>query len=141
MKKLGITTVVFALALGACQNSNVQNKDQKLADEAISIHDEIMPQIPRFDKTTVKIDSILNNLNNLIEEDPTVDTAALKSELSDLKDSIEIATDNMMTWMRDYDAASEEEAYQQLEVEKITQMKNQFDRVQEQISQSLGKFE
>lgn len=141
MKKLGITAMMLSLAFGACQNSNVQNNDQKLAEEAISIHDEIMPQIPKFDKTTVKIDSILNNLNNLTEESGTLDTTALKSELSELKDSIENATDNMMTWMRDYDAANEEEAYQRQEVEKITQMKNQFDRVQEQISQSLGKFE
>lgn len=141
MKKLALATFALSAAFWSCQNQDVQNNDQKLAKQAIEIHDEIMPQIPKFDQTAVTIDSILTNLNVLAEEDSSIDTAALKTELSALKDSIETATDNMMTWMKDYDSANQEESYQQREVEKISQMKEQFDRVQEQMKQTLGKIE
>lgn len=141
MKKVFITAVALSVALWSCQNSDVQNNDQKLAKQAIEIHDEIMPQIPHFDKTTIKIDSMLNNLNTLLESDSDLDTTQVRTELSELRDSIETATDNMMTWMKEYDSANEQEAYQQQEVEKVTAMKEQFDRVQQQINRSLGKLE
>lgn len=139
MKKVALP-LALVFALGSCQNANVQNNDQKLAQQAIEIHDEIMPQIPKFDKTSVKIDSILTHLQGYAEKDELLDTVQLKSELLDLKDSIETATDNMMTWMRDYDATSQEESYQQNEVDKISTMKQQFDRVQQQINQTLGNL-
>ncbi|MGX1641963.1 MULTISPECIES: transposase [Sphingobacterium] len=140
MKKLILLSAAFSIAFASCQNKQVENKDQKLSEQAIAIHDEIMPQISQFDKTTIKIDSIISNLATIKATKADLDTAKTRVDLTNLKDSIENATDHMMTWMKDYDAMNEDEAYQQKEVDKISAMKNQFDRVSEQIKTSLAAF-
>ncbi|WP_312696630.1 transposase [Sphingobacterium mizutaii] len=140
MKKLILLSAAFSIAFVSCQNKQVENKDQKLSEQAIAIHDEIMPQISQFDKSTIKIDSIINNLAAIKGEKADLDTAKTRVDLTNLKDSIEDATDHMMTWMKDYDATNEDEAYQQKEVDKISAMKKQFDRVAEQIKTSLAAF-
>lgn len=140
MKKLIVLSAAISIAFVSCQNKQVENKDQKLSEQAIAIHDEIMPQISQFDKTTVVIDSIITNLATIKTSKADLDTANTRVELTNLKDSIEDATDHMMTWMKDYDAMNEDEAYQQKEVDKITSMKKQFERVSEQIKTSLAAF-
>ncbi len=140
MKKLILLSAAFSIAFASCQNKQVENKDQKLSEQAIAIHDEIMPQISQFDKTTIKIDSIISNLATIKATKADLDTAKTRVDLTNLKDSIENATDHMMTWMKDYDSMNEDEAYQQKEVDKISAMKNQFDRVSEQIKTSLAAF-
>lgn len=140
MKKLIVLSAAISIAFVSCQNKQVENKDQKLSEQAIAIHDEIMPQISQFDKTTVVIDSIITNLATIKTSKADLDTAKTRVELTNLKDSIEDATDHMMTWMKDYDAMNEDEAYQQKEVDKITSMKKQFERVSEQIKTSLAAF-
>ncbi|MBV2226692.1 MAG: transposase [Sphingobacterium mizutaii] len=140
MKKLILLSAAFSIAFASCQNKQVENKDQKLSEQAIAIHDEIMPQISQFDKTTIKIDSIISNLATIKATKADLDTTKTRVDLTNLKDSIENATDHMMTWMKDYDAMNEDEAYQQKEVDKISAMKNQFDRVSEQIKTSLAAF-
>ncbi|GEM70047.1 hypothetical protein SMI01S_36530 [Sphingobacterium mizutaii NBRC 14946 = DSM 11724] len=140
MKKLILLSAAFSIAFVSCQNKQVENKDQKLSEQAIAIHDEIMPQISQFDKSTIKIDSIISNLAAIKGEKADLDTAKTRVDLTNLKDSIEDATDHMMTWMKDYDATNEDEAYQQKEVDKISAMKKQFDRVAEQIKTSLAAF-
>lgn len=140
MKKLILLSAAFSIAFASCQNKQVENKDQKLSEQAIAIHDEIMPQISQFDKTTIKIDSIISNLATIKATKADLDTAKTRVDLTNLKDSIENATDHMMTWMKDYDAMNEDEAYQQKEVDKISAMKKQFDRVSEQIKTSLAAF-
>jgi hypothetical protein len=45
-----------------------------------------------------------------------------------------------MTWMKDYDPENVDETYQQKEVDKINAMKNQFDRVSENIKTLLAPF-
>lgn len=140
MKKLFLLSAAFSIAFASCQNKQVENKDQKLSDQAIAIHDEIMPQISSFDKTTIVIDSIINNLATIKTSKAELDTAKARVDLSNLKDSIENATDNMMTWMKDYDAMNEDETYQQKEVDKITAMKKQFERVSENIKSTLAAY-
>ncbi len=140
MKKLILLSAAFSIAFVSCENKQVENKDQKLSEQAIAIQDEIMPQISQFDKSTIKIDSIISNLAAIKGEKADLDTAKTRVDLTNLKDSIEDATDHMMTWMKDYDATNEDEAYQQKEVDKISAMKKQFDRVAEQIKTSLAAF-
>ncbi len=139
MKNLALMAVGFSLALTACQN-NSETENQKLAAEAMKVHDEIMPQISSFDRSTIKIDSILSNLTEIKASKADLDTTATRQDLSNLKDSIEAATDNMMVWMKDYDATSTDAAYQQKELDKITAMKKQFERVGEHITKSLTPF-
>ncbi|MGH2622385.1 MAG: transposase [Sphingobacterium sp.] len=139
MKKIAIITTALTISLSSCQNAN-QNKDQMYAEQAIAIHDEIMPQISTFDKTTLVIDSLLTNISALASQHVDLDTVQTKVELTQLKDSLNDATDHMMMWMKDYDPANQEETYQKQELDKITDMKGKFDRAQQQISKTLAPF-
>lgn len=142
MKKIILSTVIGFVTLQSCQqNSTKQSTEvQQLSQEAILVHDEIMPQISHFDRTTLKIDSILENLSLIAQKDKTLDTAVVKSDLETLKVNLEDATDNMMTWMRDYAPDSTDVAYQKAEVEKIKAMKKQFEDVSLESNTKLGKF-
>ena len=139
MKKIAIITTALTISLTSCQNSN-QNKDQMYAEQAITIHDEIMPQISSFDKTTLIIDSLLINFKSISAQHADIDTVQAKVELTQLKDSLDAATDHMMMWMKEYDPANQEETYQKQELEKITNMKGKFDRAQQQITKTLAPF-
>ena len=142
MKKIFLASFIGFALLGSCQQQSTKDatQHQQFADEAIKIHDEIMPQISSFDRATLKIDSILENLASLAQKDKSLDTAVVKSDLEALKTNLEDATDNMMTWMKDYDATSTDDAYQQKELDKITTMQKQFENVNSQINKSLTPF-
>lgn len=132
MKKLFYITLASALTLGAC-NSN-ESKDnstvKNVNEEVMLIHDEIMPQISLFDRTTVKIDSLLQTD---LEE-------SSKNELTQLKTNLELATDNMMTWMKEYVHDSEDQDYQNKELEKMKEMKKQFEEVSLESNTKLSQY-
>lgn len=142
MNKVFYLLSASAILLASCQQPATKEavKDQQLSEEAIKIHDEIMPQIAHFDKTTVKIDSILADLGHVLKKDAKADTTVIKSELISLKSNLEAATDNMMTWMKEYTPDSTDVAYQQAEIEKIKAMKKQFEDVSLESNKKLGKF-
>lgn len=142
MNKFFYLLSASAILLGSCQQQATKEavKDQQLSEEAIKIHDEIMPQITHFDRATVKIDSIINDLGSVLKKDAKADTAAIKAELMLLKSNLEAATDNMMTWMKEYAPDSSDVAYQQAEIEKIKAMKKQFEDVSLESNKKLGKF-
>jgi hypothetical protein len=142
MKKIILAAVVGFATLSSCQQQSTKDstQHQALSEEAIKIHDEIMPQISSFDRATLKIDSILENLASLAQKDNSLDTAVVKSDLETLKTNLEDATDNMMTWMRDYAPDSTDVAYQKSEIEKVKVMKKQFEDVSLESNTKLGKF-
>lgn len=136
MRKLILFGSVCSLAFASCQNPQVQNNDQKLAEQAIAIHDEIMPQMPHLDKIELKLDTILNDLTGYKVANPALDTAKTRVELSALRDSVTAATNNMNDWMMNFEPENENEDYQKKQVEHVTAMKAQFERVHEQIKNS-----
>jgi|SRR5690606_5641270 len=142
MKKIILAAVVGFATLSSCQQQSTKDstQHQALSEEAIKIHDEIMPQISSFDRATLKIDSILENLASLAQKDNSLDTAVVKSDLETLKTNLEDATDNMMSWMRDYAPDSTDVAYQKSEIEKVKVMKKQFEDVSLESNTKLGKF-
>lgn len=142
MKKFFYLLAASAIIFGSCQQKSTKEavKHQQLSEEAIAIHDEIMPQIAHFDKTSLKVDSILANLNKLLQKDPKADTSAIKTELITLKSNLEAATDNMMTWMKEYAPDSTDVDYQQAEIERIKAMKKQFEDVSLESNKKLGKL-
>ena len=142
MKKIILAAVVGFATLSSCQQQSTKDstQHQALSEEAIKIHDEIMPQISSFDRATLKIDSILENLASLAQKDNSLDTAVVKSDLETLKTNLEDATDNMMTWMRDYAPDSTDVTYQKSEIEKVKVMKKQFEDVSLESNTKLGKF-
>ena len=142
MKKIILAACVAMVTMSSCQQKSTKNATQvqQYAEEAIKVHDEIMPQISHFDRATLKIDSILENLGNIAQKDKSVDTATVKAELETLKANLENATDNMMSWMKDYAPDSTDVAYQKAEVEKVKAMKKQFEDVSLESNTKLGKF-
>lgn len=121
------------LGLSACQSNNTNTDSAKATEigkQAIVVHDEIMPQIAHFDRTTVKIDSIL--------ETPLEDST--KTSLIELKSNLEGATDNMMTWMKDYALDSVDVAYQEAELVKVKAMKKQFEDISLESNKKLAQF-
>src|SRR5690606_27714035 len=122
------------LLVAACSNgSNETGEIDRLREEAIAVHDEIMPQISVFDRNTIKIDSILANLPQLQESQPDLDTAQTRSDLTGLKNRLELATDSMMNWMTAFNVDPQDKSpaeiknYYQDEVEKVKEMKQLFD--------------
>jgi len=135
------------LFMASCNNGgDAANEADRLRQEAIDIHDEIMPQISAFDRNTVKIDSLLAHLPELQQAQPDIDTTKTREELSGLRTRLEQATDSMMNWMTAFDvdpqnkSAEEVKAYYEEEVEKVKQMKQLFDDVAKEATEKLAKF-
>lgn len=128
----------MSVMISACQNTH--KEAEALAKEAIEVHDEIMPQISTFDKHDVFIDSLLQNLSALKAADTELDTLQTQEDLSALKANLESATDKMMLWMKDYVADSTDVAYQKAEVERITELKTEFEQVKYEAQRALTPF-
>lgn len=142
MKKIILAAFVAVVTLNSCQQNSTKEATQlqQFSEEAIKIHDEIMPQIAHFDRATVKIDSILENLSSIAQKDNSLDTAKVRLDLETLKVNLENATDNMMIWMKDYTPDSTDVDYQQAEIEKVKAMKKLFEEVSLESNTKLGKF-
>lgn len=148
MKRLVILTGLAGTLFIACNSAPSEEQQvEKLRDEAIAIHDEIMPQVSTFDRNTVKIDSILTNLGNIYAERPDIDTAETRSSLTSLKYNLESATSDMMTWMMEFepdidieDSSEEASAYYQEEVDKVTALKKRFEEVKKESEAKLSSF-
>lgn len=132
MKKLFYISISTILLLGSCaSNTNKEESNIKeISEEVMMVHDEIMPQISLFDRTTIKIDSLLQT--NLEETS--------KTELMQLKSNLEAATSNMMTWMKEYTHDSDDANYFKSELEKIKEMKKQFEEVSLESNTKLAPF-
>ena len=142
MKKLTLGTLALGLFLAsACQNTNEKNEEaEKLAEQAIEIHDEIMPQISIFNKHDILIDSLLENLSLLKSADADLDTAETRERLHALKTNLESATDKMMVWMKEYAMDSTDVRYQKTEVERISELKTEFEQVKYETESQLAPF-
>lgn len=138
-----LTASAAILGFTSCQNTQQQNENgeyKALAAQAIEVHDEIMPEVSRFDRTSLKIDSILNSLSVTEETDADPGTTGLRNDLKDLQANIDAATDFMMEWMREYEPDSTDVDYQKSEIERINRMKKQFDDVRTEINTKLKDF-
>lgn len=129
MKKHYLLIPAIAFIISSCQNNGNKSQINELSSEVISVHDEIMPQIQIFDKTTLEIDSILNNLEEIKSLNSELDTTETRQELTNLKLDLEKATEDMMTWMRDYNSDSNDLQYYEKELIKINDLKDFYDSV------------
>jgi|GEM_PF-122143 len=148
MKKIVLIAGIAICMLAACNNqSNDDVAIKQLREEAIAIHDEIMPQISVFDRTSLKVDSLLANLSQLKDTHAGLDTAQTRAELTTLKSKLENATDSMMEWMNGFDldpqhnTTAEVKAYYQHEVDKVRELKQVFDEVSKESADMLAPFQ
>lgn len=142
MKRLLLGSSAIALIFtSACQNDSAQNKEAlKLATEAVEIHDEIMPQVSAFDKHGILIDSLLENLSTLKAADAELDTVEIREKFNTVKANLESATDKMMVWMKEYSADSTDVAYQQSEIDRISDLKTEFEQVKYEAESLLAPY-
>ncbi|SEK56920.1 transposase [Parapedobacter koreensis] len=147
MKKIVLQLGVAALSMLACNGGDKEaNEIEQLRNEAITVHDEIMPQISAFDRNTVKIDSLLASLPQLQAAYPDLDTTQTRTELAALKGRLEQATDSMMAWMTNFDvdpqdkSNTEIKSYYEKEVEKVKGLQQLFDEVAKESTDKLAQF-
>ncbi len=147
MKKTIFPAAAALLILAACSGGNSETVEiDRLRDEAIAVHDEIMPQISAFDRNTVKIDSLLSSLPELKAANPDIDTVQVRTDLTGLKDRLDEATNAMMDWMTNFDvdpqdkSAAEIKTYYEKEVEKVKEMKQLFDDASKESAEKLAQF-
>lgn len=147
MKKVIFPTAAALMLLAACNSGGSDTAEiDRLREEVIAVHDEIMPQVSSFDRNTVKIDSLLSSLPELKSGNPDIDTAQVRADLSGLKERLEGATDAMMDWMTAFEVDpadktdAEIKAYYEQEVEKVKEMKARFDEVGRESAEKLAQF-
>lgn len=147
MKKLIYMAGAIAL-ITACNNGNNDAVEiEQLREEAIAVHDEIMPQISAFDRNTVKVDSLLVNLPQLKAAQADLDTAQVRSELTTLKNNLENATGSMTTWMMEFDTdpqdktAAEIKTYYENEVNKVQELRQLFEEVSKESTDKLAPYQ
>lgn len=147
MRKTMLWVGSALLAMAACNGGGGDATEiDQLRNEAIAVHDEIMPQISAFDRNTIKIDSILANLPQLRAINPDLDTTQTRTELTALKGRLEGATDTMMDWMTAFDVEPQDKtneeikAYYEEEVRKVTDMKKLFEDVSKESTDKLAQY-
>lgn len=144
--KIGTGIFTSMLILAGCSGNNNDAEINRLKDETIAVHDEIMPQISSFDRQVIKIDSILVSLDNMIEQNPSLDTAQIREDLSSLKGKLEGATDSMMEWMMEFEvehegkSKDEIKAYYESELKKVNEMKSVFEKVTKESADQLTNY-
>lgn len=139
MKRIFLVGLALSTLAGiACQGNNSTDQEaDKLAEQAIAVHDEIMPEIENFNKQDILVDSLLQHIGQL----QVSDSLAAKEQLQGLKSTLQSSTDKMMDWMNAYTPDSSDVAYQQAEMERITLLKAELDSVKEEADKILVPYQ
>ncbi|MFZ4862950.1 transposase [Sphingobacterium sp. Mn56C] len=142
MKKIFFMLTAGVFMLASCQQSATKEavKHQQLSQQAIAVHDDIMPQLSIFERTTLRIDSILGKLDQALIKDPSLDTVKVAADLNALKTNLNAATDHMMSWMHAYVPDSTDVKYQEEELKKVKLMKKQFEDVSLESNTKMAAF-
>jgi len=146
--RIGMFCTIAATALlMACGNNGEKEKAEieKIKVETIAVHDEIMPQIATFDRQGLTVDTILVRLDSLYKANPSLDTAAIRQDLTQLKNRLDDATDQMMRWMMEFQeepqgSVDSVKAYFNTELDKIKKMRDFFEEVKNEAAEKLQNF-
>ena len=132
---LAVLSILFLFS--SCAQSG-GDANQELQKKVVSVHDEVMPLMGSFVRNSIKIDSILNNMDRVLEDNPSADTAQVKVDLLNLKGNLDQAVEGMNDWMHNFDmdndGLSKEEVtkYLDSELTKIEAVKQQFKDAEEE---------
>src|SRR5690625_1228758 len=141
MKKTILWGFALVCTAVACQQTDPEAAQRKeISDEVIEIHDEIMPLTEKFDRSELKIDSILNDFSKYAEHFEDVDSTELRQNLLTLKENLEEANEQMMTWMNDYELDNSVLEYHEEELKKIQDLENTYHRVNSEREELLNTF-
>ena len=134
MKKSVFVAIALLACLFACNSQTKEN--EKIHEEVIAIHDEVMPVMG-------KVKSLQTNLLKLGEELMMQDSMTHSEKIQNLKTTaseLEKAYENMFVWMRqfdtDYKSMTDEEANIYLK-----EQKKLVEKVNADIKEAIAKGE
>jgi len=136
MNKFTVLLLGLSGFMAACQ------PDYQVRDQAIAVHDEIMPKMEPFVQTSMRIDTLLLHLDSLHAIHPDLDTLHLREELTLLRDQITTANDAMNEWMHGFEM--EPQGNKETVENFFEQQKQQIDSVKtlyDQTEQAIEKQE
>lgn len=137
MKTYFIPVLLSSLFIYSCNSSENKYDNKALQDSVIAIHDEVMPLMGGFVRNSIKIDSILVDLQSYKAQNPDLDTAQARVDLSDLKVKLDAAATSMSDWMHEFETEhegkTEEEVKKYLDNElvRIQKVKEKFNTASE----------
>lgn len=139
-----IKSILFtATILASCTNPK-QEKISSLKDEAIKIHDQVMPRMGEIHEVSVEI----KTLRNAIKEDTSLASLQATEQLSHYILGLEQADEAMMSWMHEYqiDYEKNNEAdsaitYYSDQVARIKQVKLLMDESIDNAKKYVDSFE
>lgn len=94
MKNLIFVFVLSTLLIG-CNTATKQTEEQPLMDQVMDVHDAVMPKMGDLMKTKKLL---MAKADAIMETDP-----AAAAELKLLAEEVELASESMMDWMRNFD--------------------------------------
>lgn len=133
MKHFPILPLILVILLTGCSTSADPNR--QIQDEMIAIHDEVMPMMGNFVRHSQEIDTILTNMDQYHTQNPDLDTAQQRIELTELQSRLDNAHESMNDWMHDlnlnFEGLSNDATKEYLESEKakIQDINTEFNRV------------
>lgn len=131
-------SILGALLLAASCNQKNTDNNQDLQKKVVSVHDEVMPLMGGFVRNSIKIDSILNNLDRVLEDNPSADTAEVRVELMNLKGNLDNTVEEMNDWMYAFDMENEGQSKEEIkkylenELLRIQKVKSHFEEAAKQ---------
>ena len=116
---LGLLCLI--LALTACNNHKKQQEN--LQQSVIAIHDSVMMDMGALMEKKIAANKILTQLDSLKSKKTNLDTAKVRTDLTQVIKELASADDGMMTWMNnfnpDYTGKSHEEVMDYLNGQKL----------------------
>jgi hypothetical protein len=146
MKTYVLSFLLISFFATSCTSSS-RHENKNLQDSVIAVHDEIMPLMGDFVRSSIKIDSILMNLPEIKRENSEIDTIQTRIDLLALKKNLDSSTESMNDWMHefevDHEGKTEEEVKKYLESElvKINEVKRKFESTSEESQTKLKTFQ
>ena len=89
-----LAIILTILTIVSCKNVK-GGQDEKLFEEVMALHDEIMP-------VTTKLNGLQNSLKAILAEPDSIPGGITKEEVIEVSMHTEKAYNGMMDWMRDF---------------------------------------
>ncbi len=133
MKRLSsFLIIVTALFINAC-GPNPSSENQKLRDEVIAAHDEVMPLMGKLKSMEKTATEKVKELESSPEPD-SIQVEELKAVALDLSQAYE----GMFVWMRQYKVDDEDMSPEELKA-YLEDQKDQVNQVNEDIKNALDR--
>ena len=134
MKNSVFVAIALFSCLFACSSQSKEN--EKLHEEVIAIHDEVMPEMGKVKSLQT---NLLKNVNELMMEDSLTHSEKIQTLITTASE-LDEAYENMFVWMRqfktDYESMTTEDANTYLK-----QQKELVGKVNADIKEAIAKGE